>query len=65
MRKKGIQGFCRNGGFLDLNRKLLERKAREQLQEMDITPEEKLVAFESFMEKIDLYLIMEENERLA
>jgi len=51
--------------ILNLNRKLLERKAKEQILEMDSSPEEKLIAFENFMEKIELYLEMEEQERLA
>lgn len=51
--------------ILNLNRKLLERKAREQILEMEASPEEKLIAYEDFMEKIELYLKMEETERLA
>ena len=48
---------------LNLNRKLLERKAREEIQEMDSSPEEMLIAFEDFMENIDKYLEMEEEQR--
>ncbi len=48
---------------LNLNRKLLERKARELILEMDVSPEEKLIAFEDFMEKSEIYLNMEELER--
>ena len=51
--------------ILNLNRKLLERKAKEQILEMEVSPEEKLIAYEDFMEKIELYLKMEETERLA
>lgn len=51
--------------ILNLNRKLLERKAREQILEMEASPEEKLIAYEDFMEKIELYLKIEETERLA
>lgn len=51
--------------ILNLNRKLLERKAKEQILEMEASPEEKLIAYEDFMEKIELYLKMEETERLA
>lgn len=50
---------------LKLNRKILERKAKEQILEMDATPEEKLIAYQDFMEDIDKYLNMEEEERLA
>lgn len=49
--------------ILNLNRKLLERKAKEQILEMDSSPEEKLIAYQDFMEKIDKYLEMEELER--
>lgn len=51
--------------ILNLNRKLLERKAREQILEMEATPEDKLIAFENFMENIDKYLELEEQERLV
>lgn len=51
--------------ILNLNRKLLERKAKEQILEMEASPEEKLIAYEDFIEKIELYLKMEETERLA
>lgn len=51
--------------ILNLNRKLLERKAKEQILEMEASPEEKLIAYEDFMEKIEQYLQMEETERLA
>ena len=51
--------------ILNLNRKLLVRKAKEQILEMEASPEEKLIAYEDFMEKIELYLKIEETERLA
>lgn len=51
--------------ILNLNRKLLERKAKEQILEMEASPEEKLIAYQDFMEKIEQYLQMEETERLA
>lgn len=49
--------------ILNLNRKLLERKAKEQILEMEASPEEKLIAYQDFMEKIEQYLEMEELER--
>lgn len=51
--------------ILNLNRKLLERKAKEQILEMEASPEEKLIAYQDFMEKIEQYLQMEETERIA
>ena len=51
--------------ILNLNRKIKERIAKEHIMEMDATPEEKLIAYEDFMEKIELYLKTEETERLA
>ncbi len=51
--------------ILNINRKILEKKVREQILEMDASSEEKLITYENFMENIDKYLEMEEQERLA
>lgn len=48
--------FSKTGTLLNLNRKILERKAREELQAMDLSPEEKLIAFEDFMENIEKHV---------
>ena len=51
--------------ILNLNRKLLERKAREEIQAMDATPDEKLIAFEDFMENIDKHVEMFEQQAVV
>ncbi|MGL4337292.1 MAG: hypothetical protein ACRCST_10405 [Turicibacter sp.] len=51
--------------ILNINRKIFEKKIREQILEMDASSEEKLITYENFMENIDKYLEMEEQERLA